>query len=689
MPRDLPLGNGSLLVNFDSDYHLRDVYFPHVGQENHTDGHVNHLGIWLGGRFAWLTDGAWRRQLDYEPETLVTAVTLRHPDLNVTLRFTDAVDFDRNVLVRRISVTNHDASPREARLFFHYDWHIYEVDGANTVAYYPHLKALIAYKGERYFVAGGAAGDHDGIDGWATGYKEFNGLQGTWRDAEDGELEGNPIAQGSVDGTCALHLGTIAAGATATAYHWLGAGKKFGDVRDLHRLVIERGPESFIERTRNYWRLWVNKINDMHDLPQPMIDLYKRSLLIIATQKDNDGAIIAATDGDVWTFSRDSYAYMWPRDGALVANALSHSGYSEATRSFFLFCARVLSKEGYLLHKFTPSGALGSSWHPWSDVQGNPQLPIQEDETALVVYSLWQHFSLFSDVEFIKPLYAPLIKSAADFMVDFRDPATRLPAPSWDLWEERRGIHAYTVAAVYAGLRAAANFASTFGEADVAARYATAADEIRAATCQHLWVPSLNRFARRIEVGADGTITPDPVMDLAIAALYQFGMFAPDDHQMALTMQALLDRLSVKTEVGGYARYENDYYHQVSHDIDQVAGNPWFICSCWAAQYAIASATTIDELHAALPHLQWVVDRALPSGVLAEQVDPYSNAPLSASPLTWSHAEYVSTVRWYVGKAHRLLYEDLPHDHPFSAIARTTLRDTTAGSRMPGEPRLG
>jgi GH15 family glucan-1,4-alpha-glucosidase len=39
MARDIPVGNGSLLVTFDADYRIRDIYFPHVGQENHTAGH--------------------------------------------------------------------------------------------------------------------------------------------------------------------------------------------------------------------------------------------------------------------------------------------------------------------------------------------------------------------------------------------------------------------------------------------------------------------------------------------------------------------------------------------------------------------------------------------------------------------------------------------------------------------------
>ena len=38
MPRDIPIGNGSLLVSFDQTYQLRDLYWPHVGQENHAGG---------------------------------------------------------------------------------------------------------------------------------------------------------------------------------------------------------------------------------------------------------------------------------------------------------------------------------------------------------------------------------------------------------------------------------------------------------------------------------------------------------------------------------------------------------------------------------------------------------------------------------------------------------------------------
>jgi GH15 family glucan-1,4-alpha-glucosidase len=49
-------------------------------------------------------------------------------------------------------------------------------------------------------------------------------------------------------------------------------------------------------------------------------------------------------------------------------------------------------------------------------------------------------------------------------MVKYRDAKTGLPLPSYDLWEERWGIHAFTVATVYGGLKAARNFAVCFGD---------------------------------------------------------------------------------------------------------------------------------------------------------------------------------------------------------------------------------
>ena len=112
-------------------------------------------------------------------------------------------------------------------------------------------------------------------------------------------------------------------------------------------------------------------------------------------------------------------------------------------------------------------------------------------------------------------------------------------------------------------------------------------------------------------------------------------------------MAAVRDKLWVKTPVGGVARYEGDSYHRVSPD---VPGNPWFICTLWLAHYLIGRAETEAELEEALPIIRWAAERALPSGVLGEQVDPFTDAPISVSPLTWSHATVVHVVMEYLEK---------------------------------------
>jgi glucoamylase len=654
MARDLPIGNGTLLVNFDRSYQIRDIYFPHVGKENQTAGHVFRFGVWVNGTFRWIDDGRWQRELVYENDTLVTRVTLHHPDLPIAVVCNDAVDFHENLYLRRLSVTSESNDPLDARFFFHHDFHLYDNDVGDTAYYEPQRKVIFHYKDLRWFLINGYRGrDDHGVDQFATGQSEVNGLQGTWRDAEDGSLSGNPIAQGAVDSTIGLHLKLEPEG-FGEVFYWIAAGERFDDVTAMNRRVVERGPESFLERTTHYWRLWVRKDgNQLGELPNEVGRLFSRSLLVLRTQIDVDGGILAANDFDVTQFNRDTYSYIWPRDGALVATGLIHAGYSSPSGGFLNFCRNLITKEGFFLHKYNPDGSLASSWHPWY-ANHERQLPIQEDETGLVLWALWNFFEHFPEVEFVKPFYRDVIVHAANFMVSYRDDKTGLPLPSWDLWEERRGVLSWTVAAVYAGLIAAARFAHAFGELDVRDTFEQAAKEIKDGADAHLWREDAGRFVRMITPKADGGFDVDWTIDSSVAGLFLFGMYPADDPRIVKTMESVREHLWVKTAVGGIARYENDYYHQVSNDLQNVPGNPWIICTLWFARWIIAKAQSAEDLEPALDLLSWVARHALPSGVLAEQVNPYTSEPLSVSPLTWSHGEVVLAVVDYLDKVSHL-----------------------------------
>lgn len=654
MPRDLPVGNGTVLINFDKDYCFRDIYYPHVGQENQTIGHPSRFGVWCDGDFAWVGQ-EWQITRKYLPETLVTDVLLRHERLGLEMRVHDAVDFHLWVYIREIRVRDLFGRQREVRLYFNHDFHISENEVGDTSFYDPRTQSVVHYKKDRWFLINMCDPSKCGVDQWATGTKEVRGLEGTWRDAEDGQLSGNPIAQGSVDSTIGISIDVPASG-TEVAHYWICFGTAYEKVVKLNSIVRSRTPENLIHRTESYWRLWVNKDeDDYQNLPPAIVDLYKRSLLIMRTQIDDGGAIIAANDYDIAMHARDTYSYMWPRDGALVAYALTKAGHRDLGQRFFQFCLELIREDGYFLHKYNPDGTVASSWHPWLR-NGTFDLPIQEDETALVLWSLWHHFRKFRDVEFIKPLYRRLISNAADFMVEYRDGETKLPKPSYDLWEERYGVHLFTVAAVIGGLSAAANFAHAFGEVERMEVYRGAAGEVKDAMLKYMWSEDQGRFCRMATRTADG-YKLDMTVDAANYGLFAFGALAPQDPKVVATMKSIRDRLWVKTSVGGVARYEDDYYHQVSHDIENVPGNPWFICTMWLAQYEIACARSPEDLTKALKILQWVADRALLSGVLAEQVHPYTNEPLSVSPLTWSHATFVMCVVEYLETRRKLLAE--------------------------------
>jgi glucoamylase len=153
---------------------------------------------------------------------------------------------------------------------------------------------------------------------------------------------------------------------------------------------------------------------------------------------------------------------------------------------------------------------------------------------------------------------------------------------------------------------------------------------------------------------ADGSWEIDETIDASLVGLWQFGMFKPDDEKIRPTMQAIREQLWVKTSVGGVARYTDDHYHQVSRDISKVPGNPWFICTLWLAEWYALTAKRQADMKPALEIIEWVASHALPSGILAEQVDPYTDQPLSVSPLTWSHAAYVSTVLTYLQRKKHL-----------------------------------
>lgn len=646
MTRNIILGNGNMLVCLDKNARIRDFYYPYVGQENHVASNIHRTGVYIDGKFSWVNEDDWDLFIKYKKDALVSEIYAYNSDLEIELKINEIVHYEKNIFLRKVEVQNKSPNKRNIKVFFSQNFNISDANVGDTVYYDPISESLINYKGKRYFLIGGES-EGKVFDDFATGGAQgVDNKQGTYVDCENGELSKNPIEHGAVDSSIGFSR-FFEANETKEIDYWICVGKKHGEIIDLKNFIKKIGTQKMMKETEKYWINWLdNKKIDFSGLDQKIIDLFRRSLLIVRAQTDNGGAIIAANDTHTFHFKKDTYSYMWPRDGALIARSLDRVGHKEITTKFFKFCSRLIVKEGYLLHKYLPDGSYGSSWHSWLN-RGKIQLPIQEDETSLVLDALWKHYEKHGDEEMIKEIYESFIKKAADFMTEFRYEDTKLPKQTYDLWEEKLGVHTFTCSTVYAGLIAASKFAEKFGKKVDSKKYVKAAKEVKEAIIKYLYDEEMKVFVKGVYFDENNNMKKDYTVDSStFYSLFEYGILDIDDPKMIQTAEITVNRLWSVERCGGMGRYEKDHYYKKYPNLN----NPWIISTMWLCEYYIKRAKKVEELKPALDLLNWANQKALDSGVLSEQLDPITCNPLSVAPLTWSHAGFIIAVVKYLDK---------------------------------------
>jgi GH15 family glucan-1,4-alpha-glucosidase len=654
MARAVTVGNGSLLVGLDYRGQVRDLYFPYVGEANHVSGasgnFVHRIGVFVDGEMAWLDSPEWAIEVGSEDGSAIGSFTATHERLKVVLSSRDAVHNEKAVFLRHFILNNLAEEKREIKLFLSQQFRIAESRRGDTAFFDPRVKAVVHYKGTTSFLINATINGLQFTD-YNIGLFGIEGREGTYKDAEDGQLERNPIEHGSVDSVIGL-TALLEGGDSAHVHYWVVCGKTIPETHSLDEYVIGETPERLIASTEAYWQAWLEKEpRELSILPPELRTLYNRSLIIMRVHSDNAGGIIASSDTDMLHHGRDTYSYVWPRDAAVVAGALDEAGYHDAAKRFFEFIAGCIEPGGYLMHKYRADGVLGSSWHPWMQ-NGKPQLPIQEDETAATIVALWRYYEKSRDLEFIESLYNPYIEPAARFMAEYIEPATGLPQASYDLWEEKYGTSTYTSAVVYAALLAAGRFAMILGKDDDARTYQAIAQRMQGAIANVLYREDLKMFAKHVRHNEDGDLEYDDTIDTSsLYGLIEFEVFDIDDPKIKTSAKTVAEKLQVDASSKGYVRYQNDGYYRMR---DAESPNPWVITTLWMAQYAIKKAKKHSDLKEALDLLLWTSSHATTGGVLAEQMHPNTREHLSTAPLVWSHAEYVRTVHAYLDKVKEL-----------------------------------
>ena len=160
MSRSLVLSNGELAIALDERGEVRDIYYPHVGLEDHVRGHYLHrVGVWIEGRMSWFSDDeGWNIHMSTETDALASVITARHAELQVELVFKDIIYNEKPVFVRRISMKNLADRNREIKLYFGHQFEIYKSHGSDTAYFDPVSHSVIHYKGHRVFLIGAMLG---------------------------------------------------------------------------------------------------------------------------------------------------------------------------------------------------------------------------------------------------------------------------------------------------------------------------------------------------------------------------------------------------------------------------------------------------------------------------------------------------------------------------------------------------
>lgn len=646
MARSLILSNNKMLIALDERGQIEDLFFPYVGLENHVSREsVHRIGVYVEGKMSWLSDRHWKVTVSCERASFVGRVYALSEALGIKLEFTDVVYNEKNIVIRNVTVTNLAGVERDVKIFFAQEFEISESMVADTAYYDPRSRTIVHYKGRRA-ISLNAFAPSGQFHEYTIGEFRKHGKAGSYRDAEDGSLALNPIEHGRVDSVIALPL-NLEAGAEESVYFWICCGESISEVNDLNRYVISKNPAHLINTTRDYWYAWVHKYSFIfHGLSDKVANLFYKSLFVVHGAADQGGAILASADTSMLQGGKDTYTYMWPRDGSFIAMALTRIGDYYTAKRFFEFCNAAMSEDGYLMHKFCSDGALGSSWQPWMQ-NGKPRLPIQEDETALPIIALKRYYEATHDIEFIEQLYNSFVERAANFLVEYRY-ENGLPYPSFDLWEEKYKVHTYTAATVYGALTAASEFAGILGKQDHVDHWSAAAREVREAILEHLFDPKEGKFFKSILFTEKGDVERDEVIDISsVYGVACFNVLTVDDPRFKQAKQAAIDRLSVRTDIGGISRYEDDAYYRIDAD---TPGNPWILTTLWRAQIDMLNATREEDLAPIVETLEWCVERVFGANMLPEQVHPHTGAPLSATPLTWSHAEFIVTLTQYLDK---------------------------------------
>ena len=410
--------------------------------------------------------------------------------------------------------------------------------------------------------------------------------------------------------------------------------------------------------------------------------------------------------------SSTGYKAVWPRDFYQVAMALAALGDKQTPVAAFRYLptVQVTAKTkgntgvtGWFQQKSHVDGT-----PEWVGVQ------LDQTAMPILLGARLESLGLISKAELMTS-YKAVLKPAADFLskggqvgLDWNHAVITPPYSQQERWEEQEGYSPSTTAAVIAGLAAASDIATRAGDANGAKLYAAKADEYSSKLEQRLVTTTgklegadkpatyFLRISRSEDANNPGTvesrnglaaISADMMVDAGFLELVRYGVRPADDKAIESSLkviddQTLPDDLRVRydfkfgnTVVPGFRRYGHDGYGDKTSGGDYGTMSPdqrgrvWPIFTGERGHYELAldaakagGATQADIDAIRGVYVKGLEDFANDGLMIPEQVFDGVGSPgphdytvgegtESATPLAWSHAEYIKLLRSLRDKA--------------------------------------
>ncbi len=381
-----------------------------------------------------------------------------------------------------------------------------------------------------------------------------------------------------------------------------------------------------------YWRKYV-KEHDGLKIGEPqssydekIIQIYKRSILLFPLLTNFEtGGIIAAAEVDENLTQCGRYAYCWPRDAVFMTKALDILKMNDISDKFYnKFCKMTQSKNGMWEQRFYTDGKLAPSWG------------YQVDETASVVYGVYNHYEYTSNEEFLKDnlhMCELAITFLKKYVKDIFEQTNRYKV-SYDIWEENdKGVHFYSLASIIAAFESMKKIYKVLGKNVSDFENNRLKDEkinknineitelqveIKKYIEDNLYDENRKSYVRNTE---------DRRMDISLlGAVYPFNIYSPKEKRILNTVDNI--NLTLRTYTGGYQRYEFDNYRK---------GSPWPISNLWMTLYYLE----LGEKKKAKETFDFVLNTIGKHSFLGEQIDNSTLKPNWVIGLGWSHAMFI------------------------------------------------